>query len=151
MSTADLAALEQKAVAELAGAADEAVLRAWNHKYFGKQGEIALALRRVGEVPPADRKAYGQEANRIKEALTRGYDEALAAAEGRALARSLAEDRLDVTLPGRAPTPGRLHPATEILRRIFAVFADLGVQVYRSREAESDEYNIELLHMPPPR
>src|SRR5207244_12239676 len=87
--------------------------------------------------------------NRSKEARTRGYDEALAAAEGRALARSLAEDRLDVTLPGRAPTPGRLHPATQILRRIFAVFADLGFQVYRSREVESEENNFELLNMPP--
>src|SRR5262245_51990283 len=136
-STAELAALEQRAVAELAGAADEAALRTWNHKYFGKQGEIALALRRVGEVPPTDRKAYGQEANRLKEALTAQYDQALAAAEERALARSLAEVRLDVTLPGRVPTPGRLHPATQILRRIYAIFADMGFQVYRSREVES--------------
>src|SRR5581483_8134440 len=131
-SPADLAALEQRAVAELTAAGDEAALRAWNHNYFGKTGEIALALRRVGEVPPADRKTYGQEANRIKEALTQKYEQALAAAEERALARSLAEDRLDVTLPGRTPSPGRLHPATTTLRKIYAIFADLGFQVYRS-------------------
>src|SRR5437868_13058012 len=148
MSTADLAALEQKAVAELAGAADEAVLRAWNHKYFGKQGELALALRRIGEVPPADRKAYGQEANRLKEALTRKYDEALAAEQERGLSRSLAENPLDVTLPGRPQSPGRLHLATQVLRKTYAIFADLGFQVYRSRDVESDEYNFELLNMP---
>jgi phenylalanyl-tRNA synthetase alpha chain len=148
-SPADLAALEQRAVAELTDAADEAALRAWNQKYFGKTGEIALALRRVGEVPPADRKGYGQEANRIKEALTQRYDQALAAAQERELARSLAEDRIDVTLPGRAPAIGRLHPATGILRRIYAVFADLGFQVYRSRDVETDENNFELLNMPP--
>src|SRR5205823_14724689 len=117
MSTAsptDLAELEQRAVAELAAASDEPALRAWNSKYFGKQGEIALALRRVGEVPPADRKAYGQEANRIKEALTAQYDQALAAAEERALARSLTEDRLVVTLPSRAACPCRTHVSAQL-------------------------------------
>jgi phenylalanyl-tRNA synthetase alpha chain len=152
MSTAsptDLADLEQRALAELAAGGDEAALRNWNNKYFGKQGELALALRRIGEVPPADRKAYGQEANRIKEALTQKYDEALAAEQERGLARSLAENPLDVTLPGRPQAPGRLHLATQVLRKINAIFADLGFQVYRSREVESDEYNFELLNMPP--
>src|SRR5712672_3514181 len=100
MST-DLAELEQRAVGELAASADEPALRAWNNKYFGKTGELALALRRIGDVPPADRKAYGQEANRVKEALTKKYDEALEAAKESDLVRSLAEDKLDVTLPGR--------------------------------------------------
>src|SRR5688572_33151175 len=80
-SPADLAALDQRAVAELGAAVDESALRAWNQKYFGKQGEIALALRRVGEVPAADRKTYGQEANRIKEALTKQYEDAVASAD----------------------------------------------------------------------
>jgi phenylalanyl-tRNA synthetase alpha chain len=148
-SPSDLAALEQRAVAELAAAADEPALRAWNQQYFGKQGEIVLALRRVGEVPAADRKTYGQEANRIKEALTKKYEQAVAAADELALARSLAEDKLDVTLPGRVPSPGRLHPATSTLRHVYAIFADMGFQVYRSREVESDENNFELLNMPP--
>src|SRR5438067_3127465 len=118
MSTAsptDLATLERQALAELAAASDEAALRAWNSKYFGKQGEIALALRRIGEVPPADRKTYGQEANRIKVALTQQYDEALAAEQQRGLAKSLTENPLDVTLPGRATAAGRLHLATQVL------------------------------------
>jgi phenylalanyl-tRNA synthetase alpha chain len=152
MSTAsptDLAELEQRAVAELTACGDEAGLRAWNNKYFGKTGELALALRRIGDVPPADRKAYGQEANRVKEALTLKYDEALAAEQERGLTKSLTENPLDVTLPGRPQTPGRLHLATQVLRRIYAIFADLGFQVYRSREVESDEYNFELLNMPP--
>src|SRR6516165_11684225 len=103
MSTAsptDLAGLEQRALAELAACADESALRAWNTKYFGKQGEVALALKRVGEVPPAERRAYGQEANRIKESLTQAFDAALAREKDKALARSLASDALDVTLPG---------------------------------------------------
>ena len=52
--------------------ADEAALRAWHTRYFGKQGEVLQALEAVGEMPPAERKAYGQAANRIKETLTAG-------------------------------------------------------------------------------
>jgi phenylalanyl-tRNA synthetase alpha chain len=145
----DLATLEPRARAELETCADEAALRLWQTKYFGKQGEVALALKRVGEVPPAERRAYGQEANRIKESLTQAFDAALAREKDKALARSLASDALDVTLPGRRVHRGRLHVTTQTLRAVSAVFADLGFQTYRSREVEDDQMNFELLNMPP--
>lgn len=148
-SPADLASLEQKALAELASCADEAGLRTWNNHYFGKQGELALALRRIGEVPPAERKSYGQEANRIKELLTQRYEESLSAIQDKALLQSLSENPLDVTLPGRPQSQGRLHLATQVLRQIYGIFADLGFQIFRSRDVESDENNFELLNMPP--
>jgi phenylalanyl-tRNA synthetase alpha chain len=144
----ELAILEQRAREELAACADEGALRAWNSKYFGKQGEVLLALRRVGEVPAADRRAYGQEANRIKLALTEAYEAALARQKEQALAQSLAADALDVTLPGRPVPRGRLHVATRVMREICAIFADLGFQIYRSREVEDDLANFELLNMP---
>ena len=52
-----LASLEQRGLAELQECADEGALRAWNTKYFGKQGEVTLALKRVGEVPPEERRS----------------------------------------------------------------------------------------------
>src|SRR5262245_43730445 len=121
----DLAALEERARAELAACTDEATLRAWNTKYFGKQGEVAAALKRVGAIPPAERKAYGQQANQVKENLTRAHEEAQAAWKDRALERSLTGPGLDVTLTGRPAPRGRLHLSTQTLRRIYAVFADL--------------------------
>jgi phenylalanyl-tRNA synthetase alpha chain len=145
----DLAALESRAADELAACADEPALRAWNTRYFGKTGEMAAALKAVGTVEPAHRKAYGQEANRVKEALTAAYDAALAARQEADLLKSLAEDKLDVSLPGRSPQPGRLHLVTQTLREIYAIFADLGFQVFRSREVESDELNFGQLNMPP--
>ena len=75
----DLASLEQTASAELSACQDEAELRAWHSKYFGKQGEVLLAVKKVGEIAPAERRAYGQEANRIKETLAEAYEAALAA------------------------------------------------------------------------
>lgn len=144
-----LTILEERALAELRGCADEAALRAWNTKYFGKQGEVALALKEVGKVPPEERRAYGQEANRVKEALTKAYDDTLAAEKENALARNLAADALDVTLPGRPQQRGRLHVSRKVLRDIYAIFAELGFQIYRSREVEDDLTNFELLNMPP--
>lgn len=145
----DLKTLESAAAAELALCGDEPSLRAWNTKYFGKSGAMAAALKAVGNVEPAQRKAYGQEANRVKESLTAAYDRALAARQEADLARSLAEDKLDVTLPGRAPHAGRLHLVTQTLREIYSIFADLGFQVFRSREVETDEMNFGMLNMPP--
>lgn len=146
--SAELVALETRASHELTSCADAAALQLWHTKYFSKAGEVLVALRRVSEVPPAERKSYGQEANRIKESLTKKYDAALEAENERALARDLASDPLDVTLPGRPQSQGGLHISTKVLRRIYAIFADMGFQVFRSREVEDDETNFGLLNMP---
>jgi phenylalanyl-tRNA synthetase alpha chain len=145
----DLATLEQRALEELAACGDEAALRGWHTNYFGDKGEITQALGRIGTLPKADRAAYGKEANEVKKRLTAAHEEAEARMKREALERSLREDRLDVTLPGRPVPRGRLHLATKTLREIYAVFADMGFQVYRSREVEDDLTNFELLNMPP--
>jgi phenylalanyl-tRNA synthetase alpha chain len=145
----ELATLEQRASSELDQCQDEGALRAWNARYFGKQGEVLNALKNIGNVPKEERPAYGKEANRVKEALTQAYDAALARAKDRALEQSLTAEALDVTLPGRTVPRGRLHVASKVMRQICAVFADLGFQVYRSREVEDDLTNFELLNMPP--
>ncbi len=144
----DLDALHARALDELRACADEAALRTWNTRYFGKSGEVLAALRDVGKVPANQRKEYGQKANQIKEALTTAYDQALEAEKERALNASLAETPLDVSLPGRRPAVGRLHPSTRCLRTIAGIFAEMGFQIFRSREVEEDELNFELLNMP---
>jgi phenylalanyl-tRNA synthetase alpha chain len=146
---ADLSELESRATAELAAASDETALRAWNSRFFGKDGEVQQALKALATLPNDQKKAYGQAVNRLKETLSAAYDSALAAARERALEHSLATERLDVTLPGRPVPRGRLHPSTQTLRLIYSIFADLGFQVYRSRDIEDDETNFGLLNMPP--
>jgi phenylalanyl-tRNA synthetase alpha chain len=145
----DLSALEQRAHSELEACADEAALRTWHTRYLGDKGEVKLAVKKVATVPPAERPAYGQEVNRIKQALTEAYETALSKDKERALQQSLTAQAIDVTLPGRPLPRGRLHLATRTLRDIYAIFADLGFQIYRSRDVESDENNFELLNMPP--
>jgi phenylalanyl-tRNA synthetase alpha chain len=144
----DLDALQARALAELNACADEASLRAWNTKYLGKAGEATLAARDVGGLPKEERGKYGQKVNQVKSALTDAHEQAGAADKERALQASLAETPLDVSLPGRKPSVGRLHPSTRSLRRIAGIFAEMGFQIFRSPEVETDQLNFELLNMP---
>lgn len=145
----DLASLQERALTELHACADEAAARNWHTRYFGDQGEIVLQLKKVGALPKDQRPEFGRQVNLVKQALTTAYEKKLAELKDRDLERSLSADALDVTLPGRPVQRGRLHLATQVLREIYAIFADMGFQIYRSREVESDEYNFELLNMPP--
>ena len=144
----ELKTLETSAQTELQSTTDMPSVKAWNTKYFGDKGLVKAALSGIGKVPNEERKAYGQEANRVKVALETAYADALAKAEDQELEASLNAPPIDVTLPGRTPSTGRIHPATRVMRQIYDIFADMGFQVYRTREVESDELNFELLNMP---
>jgi phenylalanyl-tRNA synthetase alpha chain len=143
-----LATLEQNALAELQTSLDEGALKSWNTRYFGDNGEMPKALKLVGTLPPAERKNYGQEANRVKTALASAYETSLATSKEAALLASLNSTPIDVSLPGRPAKAGGLHVATHVMREIYGIFADMGFQVFRSREVEDDENNFELLNMP---
>jgi len=145
----DLASLERDALAALAACTDQASLRAWNTRYFGDHGEMKQALGRLKQIAADQRPAYGKEVNRIKLVLIDASGQKEAELKQRALEQSLKTDALDVTLPGRPVPRGRLHVATRVMREICAAFADLGFQIFRSREVEDDETNFELLNMPP--
>jgi phenylalanyl-tRNA synthetase alpha chain len=141
--------LEQQGLAELAAADSEDALRAWNTRWFGDNGLIKQTLKKIGEIPKEERPAYGQKANQLKEKLTAESEAKLKQIQEATLAANLASASIDVTLPGRRPVQGRLHLATRTMRQICAIFADLGFQIYRSREVEDDLTNFEMLNMPP--
>lgn len=145
----ELTALEARALAELQSCADEAALRHWHTKFFGDKGEVTLALGKIGTLAKDQRAAFGKEANRVKQALAAAYDGEMAKAKEAALLASLNANPLDVSLPGRPTPSGRLHVATKIMREIFGIFADMGFQIYRTREVEDDLNNFEYLNMPP--
>src|SRR5207245_1264317 len=104
--------LEASARSELTACGDEPSLRAWHTRYFGKEGAVPAALKKIVDVPADQRRAFGQEANRVKQSLTEAYETALTKKKEENLARSLAAEALDVTLPGRTVARGRLHVAT---------------------------------------
>jgi phenylalanyl-tRNA synthetase alpha chain len=148
MST-ELDALETEAKAALEACATPQELISWNSTYLGDKGQLTAQLKKVGGLPKEERPAFGQAINRIKAELTQAKDARQAALKAQELQRSLTTNALDVTLPGRPVSRGRLHIATQIMRLITSIFADLGFQVYKSREVEDDMTNFELLNMPP--
>jgi phenylalanyl-tRNA synthetase alpha chain len=141
--------LEQTALETLKTLPDLANLDAWHTQYLGRKGELTQLLRSLGRLPKEERPAAGRRTNELKVALQAAYDRRLAELKRQIQARSLTAERVDVTLPGRPPTVGRLHLSTKALRRIYAIFADMGFQVYRAPDVETDELNFELLNMPP--
>jgi phenylalanyl-tRNA synthetase alpha chain len=103
----------------------------------------------MGGLSKEERPLVGQRANQVKVALEKAFAEKQEAVKRAALAKSLSTEKLDITLPGRPFRHGRLHPATTNLRRILAILAEMGFQVYTSRDIETDEMNFQLLNFPP--
>ncbi len=114
-----------------------------------KQGEVRSLLARTGQVPAEDRKGYGSAVNALKdrvESRLAELDEGLSAREREAVRRA---EAVDVTLPGRRPTVGSLHPITRVNREMERIFAELGYSVAEGPEVETDYHNFEALNYPP--
>jgi phenylalanyl-tRNA synthetase alpha chain len=107
-----------------------------------------MMTRQVGKLSPEERPLFGKRVNQIKKELEVAYQERQNGVRAAELLSQLAAESLDVTLPGRRQWRGRLHPATQTLREINRIWGDMGFQVYRSRDVESDEFNFELLNIP---
>jgi phenylalanyl-tRNA synthetase alpha chain len=145
---AQLTTLREGALAALATADSTDALEHWRVEYLGKRGALTQVLRGLGTLPAEQRPVAGQAANAVKVALedalaARG--EALKAAE---LAEALQAERLDVTLPGRPPALGGLHPTTIVVERILDIFRDLGFRIAEGPEVETDYYNFGALNIP---
>ncbi len=136
------------ALAALESVKDDEALQAWRVAHVGRSAPIKLVYKEFGKLSKEERPAVGKRANEVRVALEAALAERAEAIKTAELARSLEEDHLDVTLPGRLARHGGIHPATQTLRRILNILADMGFQVYTSREVESDEYNFQHLNFP---
>jgi len=143
-----LESLYKEACSAIETASDSDALQAWESKFIGRKGEITSLLRSVGQLPKEERANFGKRANEIKDELTALYTEREELVRQRELAHSLEEGEIDVTLPGRPIPVGGIHPANQTLREIYDIWADMGFQVFRTREVEDDETNFEMLNIP---
>lgn len=141
--------IKQNALAALEGLQTEESLEQWRVAHLGRSSPLMQTFNQLGKLSKEERPIVGQKANEVKQALEAALAERVEQLKLVSLRRSLQAERLDVTLPGRPLRRGRLHPATQTLRQIFAIFADMGFQVYRARDVELDEYNFQLLNFPP--
>ena len=140
--------IEKSAIMGLQSLPDEAALEAWRIAHLGRNSPLMQLFDKLKELPKEERPVVGKRANKVKQALESAYHTKVEALRQAILRRSLEQERLDVTLPGRTVNLGRLHPISQTMRKIIRVFAEMGFQVYRSREVETDEMNFELLNIP---
>ena len=143
-----LTSLGAEAQRALQGAANQAALEQVRVRYLGRKGALAAILRELADLDPAERPAIGKVANEVKQRLEAALAAQREAIEAVAQQAAVVAERMDVTLPGRPVPMGRLHPSTRILRRICQIWSDMGFQVYRSRDVETEEMNFELLNIP---
>ena len=143
-----LETIVQEALKLFAGIDDAAALEQAKARYLGRAGALTGLLKSLGTLPAAERPAMGARINAAKERL----DAALAAQrekiQSHKLETRLAQDALDVTLPGRGPGIGGLHPVTRTMQRIEALFHAIGFEVADGPEIETDYYNFTALNQP---
>jgi phenylalanyl-tRNA synthetase alpha chain len=147
MSVEAVTQLEDAALAEIRAARSPEALELLRVKYLGRKGDLTLILRGLKDLDPDLRRQVGQESNRAKVALEEALAQALAALK--AAARRKAAAAIDVTLPGRRPPLGRLHPITRTMQEICDIFLHLGFEAVEGPEVELDWYNFEALNLPP--
>jgi phenylalanyl-tRNA synthetase alpha chain len=117
-------------------------------RHTGKKSALAAAKKLIGRVAPEERAAFGQFVQGVEREISAQLEAAAAALRERIAALKIERERLDVTLPGRRPRQGHLHPITLLRQRIEDIFVSLGFVVEDDREIETDYYNFDALNIP---
>jgi phenylalanyl-tRNA synthetase alpha chain len=138
--------IEEEALRELETIEETERLEAFRIAFLGKKGRLTAALKGMGKLSPEDRPAAGKTANEVKVRLTQAFE-----ARKRELEEREAEagrELLDVTLPGRRPGRGHIHPITRVTREICRIFERMGFRIVKGPNVELDYYNFEALNIP---
>ena len=149
IDTIDIQTLQQRALADIAGAESPDALEALRVGLLGKSGSITAQLKSLGKLPADERKQAGEAINRARDALGDALSARKAVLDAAALDARLASEAIDITLPGRNGEAGTLHPVTRTLERIETIFAGLGYELAQGPEIEDDWHNFEALNFPP--
>ncbi len=146
----EIADLSTSIHAAIANAQDEAALEAVRVSTLGKKGSISALLATLGKMTPDERKEKGPAINGLKAEISAAIETRRTALAAAALEKRLATEKLDVTLPLRpAPTAmGRVHPVSQVIDEITAIFSDMGFAIAEGPDVETDYYNFTALNFP---
>ena len=142
-----LAKIREEALAAIQSTDTAAALDAVRVKYLGKKGELTAVLKQTGKLPPEERPVVGQLANEVRAALTdaiAAQNKVLAEA---ALNQKLAEETVDVTIPGKKTELGHKHPLSTVIDELVDVFTGMGFEVAEGPEVELADYNFTKLNI----
>jgi phenylalanyl-tRNA synthetase alpha chain len=146
----DIQKLQDEILGLIAAAGDEAALDAVRVAALGKKGSISALLATLGKMSPDERKTQGAAINTVKDAVSAALDARKSVLKSAALDARLARETLDVTLPVRdaAAEQGRIHPLSQVIDELTAIFADMGFAIAEGPDIETDDYNFTKLNFP---
>jgi len=144
----DIQSLERDIVASIGAASDEAALEVVRVSALGKKGSISELLKTLGGMSPEERKTNGPLFNTLRDRITDAIAARKSELANAALNARLASERIDVTLPARPEPQGTIHPVSQVLDEVTAIFADLGFAVAEGPDIEFDDYNFTKLNIP---
>lgn len=146
----ELQTLQDSILAEVASAADEAALEAVRVSALGKKGSVSALLATLGKMSPEERKVQGAAINAVKDAVTAALTARRDVLKSAALDARLNSEAIDVTLPVREASAeqGRIHPISQVIDELTAIFADMGFAVAEGPDIETDDYNFTKLNFP---
>ncbi len=146
MSSLD--SLTQNALASIESATDTKALEALRVQYLGKKGEITEQMKTLGSLPPEERKSFGAEVNRAKQAVETAIEARVAVLSAAEMEAQMAGEGIDLTLPAPAALQGVIHPITQVIEELTAIFAQFGFVVAEGPEIEDDFHNFDALNIP---
>ncbi len=145
----DVSRLREALMAEVAAAESLEALEGVRVSALGKKGRITGLMKGLGGMDPDERRAAGQALNALKDAVAEAIEARRAALEDAALDARVAAERVDVTLPARPEAPGRVHPISQTIDELVAIFAQMGFAVAEGPDIEDDFHNFTALNFPP--
>ncbi|MFO8068467.1 MAG: phenylalanine--tRNA ligase subunit alpha [Alkalibacterium sp.] len=143
-----LTTLLENAKEEVSSASELKEIESLRVKYLGKKGEVTGVLKGMKDVSSEQRPVLGKKANDVRDEITAVLSEKKTSLEKEALEKQLAEEAIDVTLPGRQVKTGQTHVLTQIMEDIEDLFLGMGYQVIEGTEVETDYYNFERVNLP---
>ena len=144
----ELQRIKEVALTAIKAATDQQTLQDVRVKYLGKKGEVTALLKGLGKLSPEERPKMGAFVNAVRETLEAELDKIKSSMETAAMNARLEEEKIDITLPGRAPKTGHIHPLTTVNEMIEDFFMKMGYTVEEGPEVEQDYYNFECLNLP---
>jgi len=143
-----LKSIEERAKSELEKVIDMKLLEEIRVKYLGKKGELTAILKQMGGLSAEERPVIGQLANTVRADIEAAIQNKMSQMKAALAEKKLAEETLDVTLPGKTPKVGRPHPLNAVLAEVEEVFLGMGFNIVEGPEVETDHYCFEALNMP---
>ena len=144
-----LVLLKETTINAISTAESVSVLDEIKTRVLGKVGELTDILKGLKDLPVDQKPVIGQVANQVKVAIQEALDEKRLGLEAAEMSASLANDQIDISLPGKFVVPGKLHPLNQTMAHVVGVLQRLGFSVQEGPEIESHYYNFEALNIPP--